>query len=72
MLEWVLVMTIEANLGKEVQQYAVPGFRTRAACMEAGNKLSMETAEALKRALSGTQESERTTGYPTCIEIDKG
>lgn len=71
MIEWVLIMTIEADIGREVQQYAIDGFKTEKACMKAGSKIGMAAGNTLRSALAGKQKSDRTVSYPICVEIDK-
>lgn len=70
-MEWILLLTLEANLGAQVQQHLITGFTSEEACMAAGRKLSMIAGEELKKALGPEKRSERTTGFPRCIEIKK-
>ncbi|MEG3825588.1 hypothetical protein, partial [Pseudomonas aeruginosa] len=70
-MEWVLIMTIEANRGAYVQQYAVPGFQSKKSCEDAGAKLSIAAGQPFRNALSEHKKTERTTGYPVCVEIEK-
>lgn len=70
-MEWILLLTLEANMGANVQQHVITGFQTKEACMDAGRELSMIAGEELKKALGTEKRSERTTGFPKCVEIKK-
>lgn len=71
MMEWILILTLEANVGAHVEQHVIAGFQSQKACMAAGRQLSMVAGEELKKALGPERQSERTTGFPKCIEIRK-
>lgn len=71
-MEWILLLTLEANLGGHVQQHVIGGFKNQKACMTAGSQLSMAAGEELKKALGPEKRSERTTAFPRCIQIKHG
>lgn len=70
-MEWILLLTLEANLGAHVQQHIISGFQSEKACMVAGRQFSMAAGEELKKALGPEKRSERTTGFTRCIQIKK-
>lgn len=70
-MEWILLLTLEANLGAHVQQHIISGFQSEKACMAAGMKISHIAGEEMKKALGPEKRSERTTGFPRCVEIKK-